>query len=155
MVAEDETRREKVQKLRVCVIGAGQMANRVHFPSLTSLEEVEVVAVCDIDDARLGETARRWGIGRTFGNYREMIEAVQPDAVYAIGQPQFMYDIWVWCLVQGSNLYIEKPMGLTIHQARVLAHLAAEKGVVTQVSFQRRSSPLLRLAQGTTPKCRT
>ncbi len=148
VVAEKKTRREKLQKLRVCVIGAGQMANRVHYPSLASLEEVEVVAACDIDEARLGETAKRWGIARTFFDYRQMVETVQPDAVYAIGQPQFMYDIWVWCLTQGCSLYIEKPMGLTIHQARVLAHLCAEKGVATQVSFQRRSSPLLRLAHG-------
>jgi virulence factor len=34
-------------------------------------------------------------------------------------------------------------MGLTWHQARMLVHLAEEKGIVTQVSHQRRTSPLL------------
>jgi predicted dehydrogenase len=53
-----------------------------------------------------------------------------------------MYDIWVWCLQQGLNLYIEKPMGLTLHQAEVLAHLAEQHGCITQVSFQRRSCPI-------------
>jgi len=135
-----------LKKLRVCAIGAGQMANRVHYPSLASLEDVEMVAVCDIDEVRLRQTAQRWTIGQTFLDYRQMVESVQPDAVYAIGQPHLMYDIWVWCLDQGCNLYIEKPMGLTLHQAQMLAHLAAEHGAVTQVSHQRRSSPLLQLA---------
>ncbi len=135
-----------MEKVRVCIIGAGQMANRVHYPSLASFEDVEMAAICDIDEARLHETAQRWGIGQTFVDYRQMVEAVQPDAVYAIGQPHLMYDIWVWCLQQGCNLYIEKPMGLTLHQAQMLAHLAAVGDVVTQVSHQRRSSPLLQLA---------
>lgn len=133
--------------VRVCVVGAGQMANRVHYPSLASFEDVEIVAACDIDEDRIRGTADRWGIRETFADYREMVQSVQPDAVYAIGQPHAMYDIWVWCLNQGCNLYIEKPMGLTLHQARVLAHLAAEHGAVTQVSHQRRSSPLLQLAE--------
>ena len=134
--------------MRVCVIGAGQMANRVHYPSLASFDDVEVVGACDIDEVRLRETAEQWRISRTFTNYREMVEAVQPDAVYAIGQPQAMYEIWVWCLRERCNLYIEKPMGLTLHQARMLAYLAEESGVVTQVGFQRRSSPLLQLVHG-------
>jgi predicted dehydrogenase len=54
-----------------------------------------------------------------------------------------MYPIWVWCLQQGLNLYIEKPMGITMHQARTLAWLAGERGCITQVSFQRRANPML------------
>ena len=69
------------------------MANRVHYPSLASFEDVEIAAACDIDEVRLRETAERWGIGRTFADYREMVQFVQPDAVYAIGQPHLMYDI--------------------------------------------------------------
>jgi predicted dehydrogenase len=41
------------------------------------------------------------------------------------------------------NLYIEKPMGLTLHQARSLAYLAEKHDCITQVSFQRRSCPMV------------
>ena len=54
-----------------------------------------------------------------------------------------MYDIWIWLLQQGCNLYIEKPMGLTLHQAQMLAHLAEKHGCITQVSFQRRTCPMV------------
>jgi predicted dehydrogenase len=136
-----------MKRLRVAVIGAGEMANRVHYPSLAALEDVEIAGVCDLDEARLAATAQRWPIGETFRDYRRMIDRIQPDAVYAIGQPHIMYDVWVWCLQQGCNLYIEKPMGLTLHQAGVLAHLAAEQKVITQVGHQRRSSPLLAMTR--------
>ncbi len=55
-----------------------------------------------------------------------MIEEVAPDAVYVIGPPDVMYPHWIWCLEHGLNLYIEKPMGITLHQARNLAYLARE-----------------------------
>jgi len=119
------------------------MANRVHYPSLASFDDVDIVAICDIDVERLNATADEYGVERRYTDYRKMVEEVTPDAVYAIGPPHIMFDIWVWCLEQGQNLYIEKPMGITIHQARSLAYLAEKHGCITQVSFQRRSCPMV------------
>lgn len=130
-------------KVRVAMIGAGSMANAVHYPSLASFPDVEIAAICDLDPARLHATADRYGVARRYSDYRQMVEQVAPDAVYAIGQPHLMYDVWVWCLRQGLNLYIEKPMGVTIHQAHALAYLAEQKGCITQVSFQRRACPMV------------
>jgi predicted dehydrogenase len=129
--------------VRVAMIGAGRMANNVHYPSLASFDDVEIAAICDIAEGPLNATADKYGVEQRYTDYRRMIEEVAPDGVYVIGQPHYMYDIWVWCLRQGLNLYIEKPMGLTWHQALMLAHLADQHGVITQVSHQRRSSPLL------------
>jgi virulence factor len=132
-----------VGKVRVAVIGAGAMANRVHYPALASLADVEIAAICDVDPARLQATADRYQVAGRYADYRRMVEATAPDAVYAIGPVEQMYPVWVWCLQHGLSLYIEKPMGMTLHQARVLAHLADARGCITQVSFQRRSCPLV------------
>ena len=133
----------KPGRVRVAMIGAGSMANQVHYPSLASFDDVEIAAICDLDADRLHATADQYGVERRYTNYRTMVEEVAPDAVYAIGPPHTMYDVWVWCLQAGLNLYIEKPMGLTLHQAEMLAHLAALKGCITQVSFQRRTCPMV------------
>lgn len=130
-------------RTRVAMIGAGSMACAVHYPSLASFADVELVAACDLDPARLNAAAERFGIPRRYTDYRRMVEETSPDAVYAIGQPHLMYDVWTWCLRKGLNLCVEKPLGLSLHQARSLAYLAAEHGCITQVSFQRRSSPLV------------
>ncbi len=131
------------ETVRVAMIGAGSMANSVHYPSLASFDDVEIAAICDLDSARLNATADKYGVRGRYANYRQMVEQVAPDGVYVIGQPHLMYDIWVWCLQQGLNLYIEKPLGLSWHQAQMLAYLAEEKHLITQVSHQRRSCPLL------------
>lgn len=129
--------------LRVAMIGAGGMANAVHYPSLASFPDVQIAAICDLDPERLRRTADRYGVESRHVDYRSMVESMAPDAVYAIGQPHLMYDIWAWCLRHGLNLYIEKPLGITIHQARALAHLAEKHGCITQVSFQRRTCPMV------------
>lgn len=130
-------------KLRVAMIGAGAMANKVHYPSLASFDDVEIVAVCDLDAERRNSTADQYAIAGRYADYRQMVEEVKPDAVYAIGDPDALYNVWAWCLGRGLNLYVEKPLGLTRHQARSLAHLASENKCITQVGFQRRTSPLL------------
>jgi virulence factor len=138
------------RKVRVFMIGAGAMANSVHYPSLASFNDVEIAGICDLDPQRLAQTADRFGIppdrrfeARGPDDYQEMLRRARFDGVYVLGQPHLMFDIWVWCLQRGYNLYIEKPMGLTLYQAEVLAHLADRHGCITQVSHQRRSAPLL------------
>jgi virulence factor len=111
---------------------------------------VEIVGIGELDPHRLKSTADKYNIPEEYrfelrypNDYQKMIEKQSPDGVYVIGQPHIMFDIWVWCLEQGLNLFIEKPMGMTLHQAQLLAYLANRKGCITQVDHQRRSCPLL------------
>lgn len=138
------------RKVRIALIGAGKMANNVHYPSLTSFGDVEIVGVLESRADRLKETCDKYGIPESARfvtaldtDYQTILEDLKPDGVYVIGQPEIMYPIWHWCLTQGFNLYIEKPMGLTTHQAESLAYLADRKKLITQVSHQRRTSPIL------------
>jgi virulence factor len=135
------------KKFRIVMIGAGNRANQVIYPAFASLADVEISALCDIDPERLNATADKYGIENRYGDsvfaYKKMIVDMKPDAVVAIGQPHIMYDIWMWCLEQGLNLYIEKPLGLTIHQARALTLMAEKNKSFTRVSFQRRITPMV------------
>ncbi|HTF17364.1 MAG TPA: Gfo/Idh/MocA family oxidoreductase [Chryseolinea sp.] len=137
-------------KVRICIVGNGLFANKVHYPSLASLHDVEIVGICAFDEEKLGVTAKKFNIpteniyvSRSGSDYQKMLIDLCPDGVYVIGPPGQMLDIWIWCLRNKFNLFIEKPMGLTLHHARTLAHLAEENNCITQVSHQRRSSPLL------------
>ncbi|ODT82639.1 MAG: hypothetical protein ABS76_06120 [Pelagibacterium sp. SCN 64-44] len=139
------------RKVRICIIGAGAMANNVHYPSLASFDDVEIVGVLETRAERLEATCEKFGIPQSARfllgldtDYQDVLKDLKPDGVYVIGQPEIMYPIWHWCLTNGFNLYIEKPMGLTTHQAEALAHLAESNKLITQVSHQRRTAPILR-----------
>ncbi|MDR2524586.1 MAG: Gfo/Idh/MocA family oxidoreductase [Oscillospiraceae bacterium] len=138
--------------LKVVMIGAGGRANSVIYPAFTHLRReglVDIVGVCDINPERLHSTADKWEIANRYGDnryvyeYKKMLEEQKPDAAVVIGQPHIMFDIWMDCLYAGLHLYIEKPLALSIHQARCLAAVAARKNLVTQVSLQRRHCPMV------------
>lgn len=138
-----------MEKFRMAFIGAGSRANQVHYPAFSSLSDVEIAGICDIDSKRLSATADRYGVpqnaryGAGVYSYRDMLSDLKPDGVAAIGNPEEMINVWRWCLSNGYNLYIEKPMGLTLHQAQVLEALARRNNCVAAVALQRRTTPLV------------
>ena len=124
-------------------------------PSLQLVQPIEstkvnILGLCDIDIERLDKTANEFNIDNKYGyngifDYQKMITDLKPDAVVAIGQPHSMYDTWKWCLENGLHLFIEKPLALTLHQANALTSIAQNKNLITQVAFQRRYSPMLKV----------
>ena len=134
----------KMDKIRVALIGAGKMANSVHYPSLAAFDDVEIVGLCDLDAERLAATAARFNIAAVFSDYRRMIDATDPDAVYALMPPHHVFDVAADVLERKKHLFIEKPPGVSTLQAESLARLADAAGLVTAVGFQRRYHPLLR-----------
>lgn len=132
-----------MDKVRIAMIGAGGMANAVHYPSLAEMDDVEFAGICDLDPERLAATADQYGIDARFSDYRKMIEQTAPDAVYAIMPPHHVFDVAAWCLQQKQNLFIEKPPAVNAFQTRSLAALAEQHGVKTMVAFNRRFIPLL------------
>ncbi|MBN1673352.1 MAG: Gfo/Idh/MocA family oxidoreductase [Kiritimatiellae bacterium] len=129
-------------KIRVALIGAGSMANNVHYPSLAEFDDVELVGLCDLVPEKLENTAQRFGIRRTFNDFRAMLEATKPDAVYALMPPHHLFDVAMAVLQAGHDLFVEKPPALTSFQTECLAKAAADAGAVTGVGFQRRYHPL-------------
>ncbi|NPV07318.1 MAG: Gfo/Idh/MocA family oxidoreductase [Anaerolineae bacterium] len=132
-----------MEKVKVALIGAGSMANSVHYPSLAEMDDVDMAALCDLVPQKLEETSRRFGIRRTYTDYREMIEKENPDAVYVLMPPHHLFDITVYCLQQGKHVFVEKPPAVTTFQTMELANWAAQKGCTTLVGFNRRFIPLM------------
>jgi len=131
------------EPVTVAFIGAGSHANYAHYPSLSEMEDVQIAAVCDLNPERAAATAQRWGIPRTYSDYRQMLNEIQPQAVYIILPPHQMYDIVADCLQRGLHVFIEKPPGITAEQTRNLARLAEKNHCLTMVGFQRRFVPVV------------
>ena len=132
-----------MKKVNIALIGAGGMANGVHYPSLRECEDVNLVGLCDLVPSKLQETAERFEIDQTFTDYREMLEKTSPDAVYILMPPQHLFSLAIHCLSQGHHVFIEKPPGVTLHQTKEMALAAEKNDCKTMVGFNRRFIPLL------------
>ena len=132
-----------MEKVNIALIGAGGMANGVHYPSLRECEDVNLVGLCDLVPSKLQATAEQFEIDQTFTNYRQMLEKTSPDAVYILMPPQHLFPLVIHCLSQQHHVFIEKPPGVTLHQTKEMALAAEKNDCKTMVGFNRRFIPLL------------
>lgn len=136
-----------MDKTRIGVVGAGSLANSVHYPSLAEMDDVEIVGIAELNPQRLEATANKYGVEGRFGDYKSLIAETDPDAVYVIMPPYHLFDITIHALNAGKHVFIEKPPGVTTYQTTAFAQLAEKKGVKTMCGFNRRHIPLLTWAK--------
>lgn len=130
--------------VKVGFVGAGSLANAVHYPSLAEFQDVQIKAICDINEERLHSTADKYEVEGRYTDYRKMLEKEELDAVYVIMPPHQLFEIVVRALEMGHNVFIEKPPGVTTFQTRRFASLAEKQGCKTMCAFNRRFIPLNR-----------
>ncbi len=136
-----------MERLNVGFIGAGALANTMHYPSLSQCEDVNLVAICDLVEEKLNRTAEKFKISKKYTDYREMIEKEDLDAVYIIMPPHHLFDLTIYALRQKLHVFIEKPPAVTSFQAQALAREAEANGCLTMVGFNRRHMPMLTYAK--------
>ena len=124
-------------KLNIGAIGVGGRGGG----DLDAVSSENIVALCDIDANTLTGAANRFPDAKKYADYRELIEQSNLDAV-VIGTPDHHHaPATVRALRRGLHVYCEKPLTHTVHEARIVAALAKEKGVATQMGTQNHEHP--------------
>jgi predicted dehydrogenase len=103
---------------------------------------VTIAALCDIDDHRLSSAAGKFPEAKTFNDYRKMLETMgkELDAV-CISTPDHCHaPAATLAMSLGKHVYCEKPLSHNIAEARVMAKMAGEKKLATQMGNQGHSS---------------
>ena len=121
-------------RLNVACIGVGGRG----YDAVKGLSGENLVAFCDVDETRAAKTYAEFSTVPQFRDYRVMLDKLgaQIDAV-TISTPDHMhFPIAVAALSLGKHVLIEKPLTHTIAEARILARLAREKKVATQMGNQ-------------------
>src|SRR5713226_1361300 len=125
--------------VRAGIIGAGWIATQ-HVATLQRLGGAEVVAVCDVDEARAKELA---GGAATYTDWRGLIDRERPDALFVCTPPLAHREVTVAALEQGINVYLEKPIARGLEDARAIVVAAAGSRSVCAVGYQWRAVEVL------------
>lgn len=131
------------KKIRLGIIGAGGMAKNIHVPSISEIEDCEIVAICDLFEEKAKALAEKYGIKKTYTLHHEMIEKEELDGVVILVNPDRTYWVADTCLKAGLNVIMEKPAGLNSYQAHSLARTAEKMGKIAAVAMNRRHIPLV------------
>ena len=93
------------------MIGCGVHAKANIFSSLHMMG-YPMKAVCARHLERAQEAAARFGIDKAYGNYKEMLDQEELDAVFVITEAASQADIVKECLQRGLHVFVEKPLGM-------------------------------------------
>ncbi len=126
-----------MDKVRIGIIGSGSISN-MHMSGYTRLKDVEVIAVCDINEERVKEFAQRYHIPYTFTDYNEMLKMQEIDAVSVTAWNNIHAPASIAALRAGKDVLCEKPLALNADQAREMVEVSKETGKLLMVGFCRR-----------------
>jgi predicted dehydrogenase len=139
-------------RISLACIGVGGQGARVDLKAYLSLPNAQVVAVCDVDSRRLAaakKTVDRAYANRDCGSYRDFREVMirdDIDAVHIATPDHWHVPIAITACKHGKDVYCQKPLSLTVREARQAVRIARRYARVFQMGTQNRSNASARLA---------
>ncbi len=125
-------------KLNIGVIGLNR--GRDDTKALNALGE-NIAALCDVDTRFLERVGATYPNAKQYTDFRKMIESEKLDGVVVATPDHSHAYISVWAMKHGIHVYCEKPLAQTMHEARVMARVAAETKAITQMGTSSTAEP--------------
>ncbi|MDR4945554.1 Gfo/Idh/MocA family protein [Neobacillus cucumis] len=129
-----------MKKLRIGVIGCGSIAQHRHLPEYQVNLNVELVAVCDINQERAMEVAEKYGV-ISYTDYNELLKSGEVDAV-SVCTPNYLHaPISIAALEAGLHVLCEKPMATSKEEAEAMIAAAEKSGKKLMIGHNQRFVP--------------
>lgn len=120
--------------VRIGFIGTGNIA-QLHLQRLQQIEEVEIVALCDLDLERAEAARKKFG-GTAYSDYHQMLERERLDALYICIPPFAHLDQELEAIKRGIHLYVEKPVILDMELGKRIEKAIQQQGVIAACGYQ-------------------
>ncbi len=127
-------------KVRIAVIGVGAQG-RHHINECRKIADIELVAVCDNQPAKLDAVKAEFGIPHAFGEIDEVLSAKEVEAVI-IALPNYLHaPVTIKALASGKHVLVEKPMALNPAEAKAMIAARDKAGKLLLVGQNNRFRP--------------
>ncbi len=135
------------RRLRVGVLGAGQIAQAAHFESCTKARNADLAAICDVAGDLRERMAIVHGAEKTYSDYSRMLADPAIDAVIVATSDAFHVPASMQALAAGKHVLCEKPAGLAVEELESLKEAVARSGKVFQAGHMKRFDAGLQAAK--------
>ena len=132
------------ETVRIACIGIGGRGGN-HISSYSKLQNVEIAAICDPDDAHIAKGLKQIdGLGKkkpdTYKDIRKLLEDKTIDAI-SISSPNHWHTLMtIWACQAGKDVYVEKPCSHNVFEAKQIVAAARKYNRMVQQGSQIRSS---------------
>lgn len=137
-------------RLGIGFIGVGQISQG-HMVSFAGMKDVQPIAICDVRQSAIENAekklAERGHKGlKTTANFEEVISNPDIDVVCVTTPDHWHAAIALEAMKAGKDVYVEKPMTLTVEEGQKMVEAEKKYGRIVQVGSQQRSSVHFRIA---------
>jgi inositol 2-dehydrogenase len=137
-----------MRKLGIGVVGIGEMGRR-HAENLRrNVPEARVIALADVSEDRVRQTAAELEIDHSYNNLEAMLENKEIDAVLIATPDKFHAQAVAQAAAAGKDILCEKPLALNMADGSAALAAVAKSGRRLQVGFMRRYDPAYAAAMG-------
>jgi predicted dehydrogenase len=127
-------------KIRIGLIGAGNIAQNEHLPSYLKQSDAEITAICDINLKRAQDVAKKHNIKHAFADYNELIALDEVDAVSICTLNDTHAPITIAAAKAGKHILCEKPMSMNPQLAYEMTKAVKENNVIFMMGMVSRFS---------------
>ena len=128
-------------RIRCAFVGVANRGRQM-IEAFLKHEDMEIAALCDLDRATLEATAAANGNPPIYEDYRQILERNDVDAL-VFSTPDHWHALQlVDSCKAGKDVYMEKPLSITVKEGRIMVEATKKYNRVVQVGFHRRSSTL-------------
>jgi len=134
------------ERVRMGYIGLGNRGDQVHDAHLEHGDQ-QTVAVCDLRDDYMDFAIKKSrATPKKYKDYRKLLEDKEVDAVVIATPDHWHALMFIDACNAGKDVYVEKPLSLTVVEGRRMVEVAERTKRVVQVGIHRRSSAFLKEA---------
>lgn len=127
-------------KLKVAIIGGGQVAETAHIPAYQKRKEIELVAVMSNDRQNASKFAQRNQIPNVYISSDEMFKKERPDMVSICTPNKYHFQYVIEALENGCHVFCEKPPSISAKEAKQMYECAQKNERILAYNFQHRFS---------------
>ncbi len=132
------------KKLKIGIIGTGWIAD-AHMASYLKQPDIEIVAGADLIPGKAEAFFKKHGVEgvRCYPDHKAMIDAEELDGVSVCTYNATHAECSIYALEHGVNVLLEKPMCVTMEEAKALYKAEKASGKVLSIGFQPRFNPTM------------
>ena len=125
-------------RLKMGYVGCGFMAQKVHIPNIQLLEDCELAAIAEIRPKLGKQVQERFRIPRLYPSHLELAKDPDIQAVGVSGHFFAQGEIAIDLLKAGKDVFMEKPMAISVEQAERILEAELASGRRLMVGYMKR-----------------
>jgi predicted dehydrogenase len=148
IAAHSKAEESKSPNERVAIAGIG-LGNQGNTDTDNVSKLGDMVAICDVDETRLNKAGdRKFPKAKRYTDFRKMLEEMDKsiDAVTVSTPDHIHAAVALKAMHMGKHCYCQKPLTRSLYEARLMAKVARDMKVATQMGNQMTAFPSLRKA---------